>query len=204
MMLVGNLFIGLAVGLFRMGGLGTDPFSTMNLGVSQVLGLQFGVYQLLFNCAVFIIVLLYGKHLIGLGTLVNMVMIGFIADFVIYLHKNVIVFEINLLLSIFFLVGGVVLAGFGLSLYITANIGVAPYDALPLIIQKFTNNRISFGKARITIDLLAVLIGFSLGAVVGIGTLLTAIAIGPLVEYFNTRYSEPVLEKHLNNDILVA
>ncbi|GAE94363.1 integral membrane protein [Gracilibacillus boraciitolerans JCM 21714] len=84
MMLIGNLLIGLAVSLLRVSMLGTDPFTTINLGLSDFFNLSFGLYQVLFNIVLLAIVAIFYRSSIGIGTLVNMIGIGFISDFLVY------------------------------------------------------------------------------------------------------------------------
>lgn len=192
-MILGNIVLGIAIGVLRIGELGTDPFATMNLGVSSTLGLSFGFYQVIFNFALFTVLLFYGRHLIGFGTLVNMIIIGFIADFVLFIYGGFGPVEFSMPLRLILLGIGVCLASFGLSLYVTAGLGVSPYDSLPLLIRKATNNKVPFGWARLAVDSSAVVIGYSFGAVVGIGTLVIAFSLGPLVGLMNRRISEPLL-----------
>ncbi|WP_440897612.1 YczE/YyaS/YitT family protein [Amphibacillus sp. Q70] len=196
MMILGNLLLGTSIGIFIIGDLGTDPFATMNIGISSTLGLSFGVYQLLFNIALFFIVLFYGRDLIGFGTLINMTIVGFTADFVLYIYDFFAVGQLSMIIRILLLLVGILAAGSGLSLYISARLGVAPYDGLPLMIIKLTKERISFSKARVLVDATAVVIGFFFGAVVGIGTLVITLAIGPLVQFLNTNFSEPVIQRY--------
>ncbi|SEO89389.1 Uncharacterized membrane protein YczE [Amphibacillus marinus] len=201
MMLVGNLLLGLAVGIFIIAELGTDPFATLNLGISSTLGLSLGFYQLIFNALLFIVIIIYGRDLIGLGTIVNMVAIGFIADWMVAGYNNLQYEQLPIIIRLIMLFSGVLIASFGLSLYITAQLGVAPYDALPLIIMKLFNEKIAFAKARLIVDVLAVIIGFLFGAVLGVGTLVIAISLGPVVNYFNNRFSKPLLYKNTHSSL---
>ncbi len=193
-MLFGNLLLGIAIGVLRIAELGTDPFATMNLGVSATLGLSFGFYSVLFNLILFIFLFINSRELIGVGTFINMFLLGYTADFIVYLFQTMDVGEIGLGVRFVLLFIGVFISSTGLSLYVTANLGVSPYDALPLMMQELTNNRIPFGIARLIVDATAVLIGFFFGAVVGIGTLVVAVSLGPLVSVFNKYWFEPILK----------
>jgi uncharacterized membrane protein YczE len=102
--------------------------------------------------------------------------------------------EIGLGMRFLLLFVGVFISSTGLSLYVTANLGVSPYDALPLMMQEMTNNRIPFGIARLIVDATAVIIGYFFGAVVGVGTLVVAVSLGPLVSVFNKYWFEPILK----------
>ncbi len=195
MMFIGNLFIGIAVALLRISTLGTDPFSTMNLGVSGFLDISFGVYQLLFNILLLGVVFYFAKHTIGYGTLVNMVGIGFVSDFFVHSYGLFFGDDLMLLGRILMMSTAVLIASIGVALYMTPNLGVAPYDALALVIQKVSKDKISFPIARIMTDVTSVIIGFSFGAVVGVATVVMAFFTGPFVQFFRKRLAEPMLKE---------
>lgn len=198
-MLFGNLLLGIAIGVLRIAELGTDPFATMNLGISSTLGLSFGFYSVLFNLLLFIFLFINSRELIGFGTFINMFLLGYTADVIVYFFELADVAEIGLGVRFILLFIGVFISSTGLSLYVTANLGVSPYDALPLMMQEMTNNRIPFGIARLIVDATAVLIGFFFGAVVGVGTLVVAVSLGPLVSVFNKYWFEPILKPEALN-----
>ena len=85
----------------------------------------------------------------------------------------------------------VVLVCFASALYFTADMGVSTYDACALMITKKT--KLSFRVCRIGTDLLVTTLGFFMGATVGIGTLVTAFGMGPLIEFFNRTCARPIL-----------
>ncbi|ENH97771.1 hypothetical protein J416_03751 [Gracilibacillus halophilus YIM-C55.5] len=193
MMLIGNLFIGLAVALFRISALGTDPYSTLNLGISNNLQLSFGVYQLFFNIILLVLIFFYYKSSIGIGTIVNMIGIGFISDFIVYGYTAFFDDLSILTIRVTIMFIGVIFASLGVALYITPNLGMAPYDALAFVIMKLSNEKIPFPAARITTDLLCVGIGFSFGAVIGVATIILAFFTGPFIQFFRKRIAEPIL-----------
>ncbi len=81
LMVTGILLIGLCVSFLRIAGFGVDPFSGMNLAISGFIGWSFGNWQLVINIVLLIIVFFTVRHCIGLGTIINMVFVGYIADF---------------------------------------------------------------------------------------------------------------------------
>ncbi|MDK8642142.1 membrane protein [Niallia taxi] len=190
MMLIGNFLVGFAISLFRISNLGTDPFTTMNLGVSSSVNLTFGVYQLLANIILVGIAFLYVKSYIGIGTIVSMIGIGFIADYFVSMYTYISGDDLNLTIKILILLVAVIIISFGFSLYMASNFGVAPYDTVALLILKLSNNKISFAVARVMTDVICVIVGFSFGALVGISTVITAIFTGPLVQYFTGHISK--------------
>lgn len=88
MMVAGILLIGISVGLLRLAAFGVDPFSCMNMGISGFLGMSFGNWQLIANILLLIVVFFTARSFIGLGTVVNMVFVGYIADFVCWLAQD--------------------------------------------------------------------------------------------------------------------
>ena len=79
----------------------------------------------------------------------------------------------------------------GTSLYFVADLGVSSYDAVALTISEKCK-RISFQYCRITTDILCVVIGFVFHVTVGIGTVITAFMMGPVIQWFNVHLSEPI------------
>ena len=89
LMLLGILLIGLCVAFFRIAGFGVDPFTCMNLGISSSIGWLFGTWQLAANTMILVVVFFTVRNCIGLGTIINMVFVGYIADGVCWLVQDV-------------------------------------------------------------------------------------------------------------------
>lgn len=194
-MLLGILLIGISVGCYRMSMFGVDAFACMNLGVCAVVGLSFGTWQLIVNIIILVVVFFTIRENIGLGTIVNMVFVGYIADFMCWLLQDVAGLEAGLLLRIVFLAIGMLLASLGCALYLHAKLGVSPYDSVAFIVTKISKDHISFRAARVLSDVTAVAIGVSvcwmahhnIWEIVGLGTILNALCNGPLIQYFQTK-----------------
>lgn len=200
LMAVGIFMLGFSISLLRYGDFGTDPFTTMNLGVSSSLPLSFGLYQLLINLGLFAIVWNKKRHTIGLGTIVNMVMVGFISDFFYPIVVTFLPDNPGLLFRFIITSIAVIIACISVSMYMESGLGIAPYDAITTILVDASNGRIPFFAARVTVDVLAVLVGFVFGATVGIGTLMLAFLTGPVVQLLR----EHVIRKLLGTRIPVT
>lgn len=195
MMILGILFIGLCVSFLRLSGFGVDPFSAMNLGISGFIGWSFGTWQLLMNAVILVIVFFQARHCIGAGTIINMIFVGYIADFVCWLAQDVVQIEMSLLLRIIALVLAQLMASMGVALYMVADMGIAPYDSVAIIIEKLTHQKIPFHKARVLSDVVVVIVGIAFAiasgagiwAVAGIGTVINACFNGPLIQFFKTK-----------------
>ena len=181
------LAMGFCVAVFKLIAVGTDPCSCMNLGISGRLGISFGTWQLTLNVAMLLVVLRFAPELISAGTLVNMIFVGYIADFFIHVLGGLMP-EAGLTLAMRALIFVPVMALFLLvvTIYMTVDLGCAPYDALPLIIAAHTK-RLSYRTIRMIWDLSALSIGFVLGATVGIATVITGFCIGPAITAVGAR-----------------
>jgi uncharacterized membrane protein YczE len=93
----------------------------------------------------------------------------------------------------------VILLSFGSSLYYTADLGVSVYDAISLILAKkkikIFKYILPFKWIRVASDFVCVSAGAAFGKMPGIGTIITAFFMGPLISFFNRRAAEPFLSK---------
>lgn len=201
MMLSGILFIGICVGSFRLSEFGVDAFTCMNLGISGFIRMSFGTWQLIMNTVILIVIFFTVWRCIGLGTVVNMVCVGYLADFICWLFLDILKVEMTLPLRIIALIIGMLFAGLGVALYMVADMGVAPYDAVGIIIEEVTHNKLKYDKARVISDVTVVIVGVvfclmsggKLGLIIGIGTVCNALFNGPLIQFFKTHVTEKLI-----------
>ena len=186
--LFGSIFMmGFCVAVFKLIGAGTDPCSCMNLGISGRLGISFGTWQLTLNIALLLIVMRFAPEKISLGTLVNMVFVGYVAELFMYLLGGLIPETgLSLAARVIIFVPAIALFLLVASIYMTVDLGCAPYDALPMVIAAHTK-RVSYRTIRMCWDLGALSIGFVLGATVGIATLITGFCLGPAITAVGAR-----------------
>lgn len=192
LMLTGILLISICVACYRLSAFGVDAFTGMNLGISGFIGLSFGTWQLIANMLILIIVFFTVRHCIGLGTLVNMVCVGYVADFLCWLVNDVIVLDMTIPLRILALLIGTLFASFGVACYMKADMGISPYDSVALILVEITKGRIPFAAARVASDITALTIGVlfciashdSIWMIIGVGTVCNALFNGPFIQLF--------------------
>lgn len=202
MMLTGILFIGICVGSFRLSAFGVDAFSCMNLGISGLLHMTFGTWQLIMNAFILVVVFFTARHCIGAGTIVNMISVGYMADFICWIYQDVLAVHMTLPLRVFALLLGSLSAGLGVAFYMAADMGIAPYDSVALIIEKGTKGQIRFQYARMLSDITVVVIGViscllsggDLWLIIGIGTVCNALFNGPLIQFFRVHVAEPLMK----------
>ena len=203
MTVVGVLGGGFCVGLFRMSVFGVDPFQAFMSGIDAVTpGVSFGTLYVIINVILLLVALIFDRSKIGLGTVVNIFLLGYVVDYSHQLLMNLFP-TVTMLMRILFLVIGVVVICITSALYFTANMGVSTYDAVALILADRIR-KLAFKYWRIITDLICVLIGISLfliagnevgqiATLIGIGTIVTAFFMGPLIAFFNKSIAEPLL-----------
>ncbi len=198
MMLAGILLIGMCVASYRMSGFGVDPFSCMNLGISGFVGMSFGTWQLIVNALLLVIVWFTVRSCIGLGTIVNMVFVGYTADFLCWAFLDQIGLTVTTPLRIFLLAAGTLFASLGCACYMAAEMGIAPYDSVAFIVTKYTKDKVSFRAARVLSDLIVIVIGITfcllaknnIWEIVGLGTIVNACCNGPLIQFFRGKFEK--------------
>ncbi len=193
-----------SVGFFKLAAFGVDPFQTTMAGIDQVFALDFGTLYVIVNACLLIFSLVFDRHYIGLATLLNLFLTGYITDFCHNLLLCAFPEASMIIRAVSFVFGFVVLC-FASSVYMTADLGVSTYDAVALIMT----NKWKLGKfkyIRTATDVCCVILGvalFLLGggkwsgvpAIAGVGTILTAFFMGPLIDFFNRKVSIPMLGK---------
>lgn len=190
--LIGVAILALGAATLRVGQVGLDPYTAANIGIGDTLGLSLGVYQLGINIVILVLVFIFGRKYIGIGTIINMVLTGFFIDFFTWLYTDIFSIQLTIILRAILLIVGVLIFTFGASFYMSAKLGNAPYDAIAPIIVDRTNFR--YRIVRVIQDIAFVLLAFLSGGPVGVGTVINAFFTGPLIEFWNTKVSEPLIE----------
>ncbi|MEJ8304979.1 hypothetical protein [Saccharibacillus sacchari] len=195
LMLIGNVFLGMGISIFKLSGLGNDPFSGMVMALADTSGIAYARFLILLNLILFVVQLIWGRRFIGAGTLVNAVLLGYFVTFFYDIWIGLAVEPQLLWQRVVTVAIGVVVCSFGVSLYQTSNVGIAPYDALSLM-MKDALPRVSYFWHRMFTDACCALVCFLFGGIIGLGTLVCMFGLGPIIHFFNVYVSEKLLGKH--------
>ena len=181
LMAVGGVMIcGASVGIFQKIALGTDPFTCFVTGIANVFGSTYSTWYVILTGIMLVGVAALHRHYIGFATLINLFLTGVAADAMHGLLDLLLpdpTFGTRCLLMAF----NVLLMSLGASLYYVANLGVSAYDAVALMASECYHIA-SFRVCRVTTDACCVAVGFFLAADVGLGTVITAFFMGPVVQ----------------------
>jgi uncharacterized membrane protein YczE len=184
-----QLYAGLALygassALLVRSGLGLEPWNVLHQGLAERTGLSIGVVLTIVGAAV-LLVWIPLRQRPGLGTISNVLVIGMAMDATLALVPD----AHGWTLRVGLMVAGVVLNGAATGLYIAARFGPGPRDGLMTGLHQRTG--VSIRLVRTVIEFAVVATGFALGGTVGIGTLLYAVAIGPLAQLFLRVFAVP-------------
>jgi Predicted membrane protein len=190
MTIFGVLITGFSVGMFNFSAFGMDPFQVFAHGIWTHIPLGYGTFYSILNLIMLIFIFIIDRRKIGLGTFINIFLLGYDVQFSSWLFETIIPSP-TLGLKIVFLILGIIVMCFGSSLYFTGDLGVSTYDAVALILSEKKVARFQF--CRIGSDFICTILGYLLGATVGIGTIITAFFMGPVITVFNRKVSIPFL-----------
>lgn len=204
MSLFGVIICAISVGIFKIAALGVDPFQSFMAGLDSIVPISFGTLYVITNAVMLLFALIFDRHYIGIATFINLFLLGYITQFTYEFLQKIIV-NPNIGVRIACLVIGVVIICFGSAFYMTADLGVSTYDAVALIIVN-TWKKGKFQYVRIITDIVCVILGVTLfllaggtigkiPTIAGIGTIITAFFMGPLIEFFNIKIARPFLAK---------
>ncbi len=189
MTITGVLVAGFSVGMFNFSAFGMDPFQVFAHGVWKHMPIGFGTFYMILNLIMLIFIFFIDRRKIGLGTVINIFLLGYVVEFSSW-FLDARFPNPSIMVRGLFLIVGIIILCFGSSLYFIGDLGVSTYDAVALILSEKKVAR--FQYCRIGSDLICTIIGFLLGATVGVGTLVTAFFMGPIIAFFNKRVSIPL------------
>ena len=203
MTLFGVIICAISVGIFKIAALGVDPFQSFMAGLDAAVPLDFGFLYIIANAVLLLFSLIFDRHFIGIATFINLFLLGYITQFT-YDFLQTIFVNPSMVTRVICLVVGVVIICFGSAFYMTADLGVSTYDAVALIISG-TWKKGKFQYVRIITDLVCVALGVGLfllaggsvsmiPTIAGVGTIITAFFMGPLIEFFNVHVARPILK----------
>lgn len=188
--LVSVIIMGVSLSVLNIIDYGMDSFTYMNVSISKKMGWTLGNWQMLLNILMFIPVIIRGRKQIGIGTVINMVLVGYTVDFCNWLWSKLGFDSIldNDIIKIVVMLIAVAVFIFAAATYMSTDMGTAPFDALPLMIsEKFA--KLPFMIIRFIWDSTAVLIGFIFSGSVGVVTILMTLFLGKAVEIVREKSS---------------
>lgn len=183
--MVGLVLYGASMAMMLRSHLGLDPWDVFHEGVTAWLPWSFGTVVIVIGALVLLLWVPL-RQMPGLGTIANVVVIGVATDATLAVLDR----PDGLMARMALLVAGVLLNGLAGALYIGAQLGPGPRDGLMTGIVRRTGW--SVRGVRTSLELTVLGVGFLLGGTVGVGTVLYALAIGPILQVLLPRFIVPL------------
>lgn len=198
----GVIISGMCVGFMKVGAFGVDPFQALMAGLDSAIPIQFGTLYVIVNAVMLIFSLVTDRNNVGVATFINLFLLGYVVDFT-KAGLDLVFPAPSMPIRIGCMLFGIVMLCFASSLYMTASLGISTYDSVAVVMSgKWKLGR--FKYVRICTDLGCVILGAVLylasggklsgiPAFIGVGTIITAFFMGPLIEFFNEKVARPML-----------
>ncbi|MCI3929298.1 membrane protein YczE [Streptomyces sp. AN091965] len=180
----GLVLYGASSALLVRSGLGLEPWNVLHQGLAERTGLSIGVVSIFVGAAVLLLWIPLRQRP-GLGTVSNVFVVGLAMDGTLALAPD----AHGLGVRIPLMVAGIVLNGVATGLYIAARFGPGPRDGLMTGLHERTGRSIRL--MRTLVEIAVVVTGFALGGTVGVGTVVYAVTIGPLAQFFLRLFALP-------------
>ncbi|MCB2292501.1 hypothetical protein LGK95_02960 [Clostridium algoriphilum] len=195
---VGMSIIQIGVALFLKTNIGSDPFTLFTQGLAFLLKKTPGNANMIILFVLFCIIILVERSRIKIGTIICVIGVGPIIDLGVKAVSFFPIESLNIGIKIFLVIFGCVLIAIGFSILSASNLGVAPNDIIPFIIKDKT--KLEYRWIRMALDVSFLIIGFVLGGVFGIGTIISALLTGPCIQ-FCLPYGEKFVNSIVKNQV---
>lgn len=199
MSLIGLVILGIGVSFTIQCNLGADPASTFEIGMTKQLGIGYGTVAMLYNIVLLTIIFFVDKKYIHVSSVLAIFVVGYVVEFVSYISLPLGIINLPLYMRILICIFGCMIISIGVTVYIFADLGVAATDCISEIISSKTG--FSYRAVRVASDFILVVLGYSIGGIVGIGTLLITFLVGPFIQ-FSRKILYPLLIKILEKTII--
>lgn len=153
--------------------LGLSPWDVFHQGISNVTGITIGQANIITG-VIFVVVGMFCGQKLGIGTILNMILIGQFVDWIMYL--DIIPKSNNIVTGIIMMIIGMLTMGYGCYLYISCGWGCGPRDGVMVVLSKVLNKNIKYVRAGM--EIIVLIIGIFLGGTMGLGTVISAIFLG--------------------------
>ena len=181
LIILAGLCIGVGVGVILYANVGGDTITVFQDGMHNVLSISYGQASLLYNAVLIVLALIFSKNNFGAGTIVTALITGLMID----ISNNLLVslnLELDFIMKLMVFFIGLSIYTFGLALLIKCKLGMNALDSL--IYRLVDMIHIEYKWIRIVADLILTILGFIMGGVVGIGTLVSILCTGMMIDLF--------------------
>lgn len=181
----GVLLVGIGVAFNNCAGFGNDPIGIVYDGIRNAGGMdqaQLGMASNVVNLSLLVLLFFIGRHYVSVGTFVYLLPYGFCVDAGNFLYRQI-AWSDGTVTRVLFSVIGCSLVCLGVAVYITVDIGVDPFTGIVLVLRDRLKREYRYVKIGFDISMIG--IGTVLGGKLGLVTVITAFAVGPVIQFFS-------------------
>lgn len=181
----GILLVGTGAAFNNCAGFGNDSIGIVYDGIRSISGMnqaQLGMASNVVNLSLLVLLFFIGRRYVSIGTFVYLLPYGFCLDAGRFLYRHL-AWSDGTAVRILFSVIGCLLLCLGVAVYITVDIGVDPFTGIVLVIRDRLNKEYRYVK--IGFDIAMIVLGTVLGGKLGLVTIITAFAVGPVIQFFS-------------------
>jgi len=177
-MVIGTALVSFGIIAAIKANIGYAPWDVFHVGFSNTTGISFGMTTIIVGLVLVVIVTVLGEKF-GVGTILNMVLIGVFTDIILLI--DILPVANNFAVGVAMLIAGIFLVSLGSYFYIKTAWGAGPRDNLMVVLARKT--KFPVGVCRFIVEFVVTLIGWMLGGMVGVGTIISVVAIGFCIQF---------------------
>lgn len=190
LVILGQLFISAGVALLFIANLGVDPLGVFHTGVANAFNTTFPIALFMENLIAITIIFIVDKKYLNIATVAALFVVSISNDAILSFLTMIVGVNPSMMIRVICLLLACVVLSIGLNVYVLADLGVGAMDALPeMVCDKFD---LRYSRIKVISDLGFLLIGYLLGGIVGVGTIVTALVVGPIIQYIRVRIKRPI------------
>ena len=185
---IGLASVGIGVAFTKQANLGLGPWDVLGDGLAQLTGIQLGTASIVIG-AVVMLLWIPMREKPGVGTLTNLLLIGVVMNVALVVIRS----AGGFLMQGIWLIAGLLLIGAGSVYYLASQLGAGPRDGLMLGLSRKTGWSVRL--TRTTLEVAVLVAGWFLGGAVGVGTVVIALAIGPIIQLMSRMTGEELINR---------
>lgn len=180
LVVLGQSIIGAGINLMIFANLGVDPLGVFHTGVARVFNISFAMALFLENAVALVIVFFIDKKYINIATIASLFVVSAVSNPVMKLYELILPNNLHVIIRVLLLLLACLILAVGLNFYVLADLGMGAVDAFPEMIANKGGYEI--GPVKVIVDLVFLGAGILMGGSIGVGTLISAFAVGPIIQ----------------------
>lgn len=181
---IGITCMAIGTGLCNYTQFGIDPFNALCIGVSSYLNISLGMFTFIIQFIIAIFIFIGNKKYIGVGSVIPMVLFGYLLQFVTLLIGHTLPVSMPFFINIIMFIIGIFIIALGMSFYMNCDLGMVPYDGISFTIGDHIHKNPFI--LRICLDVSVAIAAYFIGGPIQLGSVFIALGIGPILKQMNS------------------